>query len=103
MRRARGKPPELEVFHDLNGAEVTGSMERAELFNSYFVKAFGSNPHASVEQQTDKVDSSIEPNFDPTTVRNCLAASSASTATDPDSFCILCCVALLMAWLFPCR
>ena len=41
---------------------------------------------ASVEQQNDKVDSAIEPNFDSATVRNRLAALSASTATDLDVF-----------------
>ena len=64
-----------------------GSMERAELFNSCFAKAFSPNLQASVEPQTDKVDSAIESNFDPVTVKNRLTALSASIATGPDDFC----------------
>ena len=63
-----------------------GSIERVELFNSCFVKAFSPNLHASVEPQNDKVNSLIEFNSDPATVKNHLVALSASTATDPDDF-----------------
>ena len=85
--KARGKSPESEVLHDLNGAKVTGSMERAKLFNSCCAKAFSLNLHASIKPQTDMIDSAIELNFDPATARNRLAALSASTVTDLDGFC----------------
>ena len=62
-------------------------MERAELFNSCFAKAFSPKLHASVKPPNDKVDFAVEPNFDPFTVRNRLSALSASIATEPDGFC----------------